>query len=41
MDLKEIGWMGVDRIFLAGDRDQWQAVNSVMKLVSSNRQETS
>ena len=28
MDLKEIGWKRVDWIFLAYDRDQWQAVNT-------------
>jgi hypothetical protein len=38
MDLKEIGWKCVDWIFLAYDRDQWQAVNSVMNLGSNNRQ---
>jgi hypothetical protein len=33
MDLKEIGWEGVDWIHLAQDRDQWQAfVNIVMNL---------
>jgi hypothetical protein len=26
MDLKEIGWEGVDWIHLAEDRDQWRAV---------------
>jgi hypothetical protein len=33
MDLREIGWDGVDWIGLAHDRDQWRAlVNTVMKL---------
>jgi hypothetical protein len=33
MDLREIGWMGMDWIDLAEDRDQWRAlVNTVMKL---------
>jgi hypothetical protein len=26
MDLREIGWEGVDWIHLAQDRDQWRAV---------------
>jgi hypothetical protein len=31
MDLREIGWDGVDWIVLAQDRDQWRAlVNTVM-----------
>jgi hypothetical protein len=31
MDLREIGWDGVDWIELAQDRDQWRAlVNTVM-----------
>jgi hypothetical protein len=31
MDLREIGWDGVDWMHLAWDRDQWQALlNSVM-----------
>jgi hypothetical protein len=31
MDLKEIGWGGVDWMHLAQDRDQWRAVmNTVM-----------
>jgi hypothetical protein len=30
MDLKEIGWGGMDWIYLAQDRDQWRAlVNTV------------
>jgi hypothetical protein len=33
MDLKEIGWDGVDWVDLARDSDQWRAlVNTVMKL---------
>jgi hypothetical protein len=33
MDLTEIGWEVVDRMHLADDRDQWQAlVNTVMNL---------
>jgi hypothetical protein len=33
MDLKEIGWDGIDWIDLARDRDQWRAlVNAVMNL---------
>jgi hypothetical protein len=33
MDLREIGWGGMDWIDLAGDRDQWRAlVNTVMNL---------
>jgi hypothetical protein len=33
MDLREIGWDGMDRIDLAQDRDQWRAlVNPVMNL---------
>jgi hypothetical protein len=33
MDLREIGWNGVDWIDLAQDRDQWRAlVNTVMYL---------
>jgi hypothetical protein len=32
MDLREIGWLGMDRIDLAQDKDQWRAlVNMVMK----------
>jgi hypothetical protein len=33
VDLREIGWDGVDWIGLAQDRDQWRAlVNTVMNL---------
>jgi hypothetical protein len=33
MDLREIGWDGMDWIGLAQDRDQWRAlVNTVMNL---------
>jgi len=33
MDLREIGWEGVDWMFLAQDRVQWWAlVNTVMNL---------
>jgi hypothetical protein len=33
MDLGEIGWGGMDWIYLAQNRDQWRAlVNTVMKL---------
>jgi hypothetical protein len=33
MDLREIGWGGMDWIDLAHDRDQWRAlVNTVMNL---------
>jgi hypothetical protein len=33
MDLREIGWEGMDWIDLAQDRDQWRAVvNTVMNL---------
>jgi hypothetical protein len=33
MDLREIGWDGVDSVDLAQDRDQWRAlVNTVMNL---------
>jgi hypothetical protein len=33
IDLREIGWDGVDWIDLAQDRDQWSAlVNTVMNL---------
>jgi hypothetical protein len=33
MDLREIGWDGMDWIDLAQDRDQWRAlVNTIMKL---------
>jgi hypothetical protein len=33
IDLREIGWDGVDRIDMAQDRGQWRAlVNTVMNL---------
>jgi hypothetical protein len=33
MDLTEIGWGGMDWIYLAQDRDQWRTlVNTVMNL---------
>jgi hypothetical protein len=33
MDLREIGWDGMDLIYLAEGRDQWRAlVNTVMNL---------
>jgi hypothetical protein len=33
MDLREIGWNGIDWIELAHDRDEWRAlVNTVMNL---------
>jgi hypothetical protein len=33
MDPREVGWGGMDWIFLAQDRDQWRAlVNMVMNL---------
>jgi hypothetical protein len=33
MDLREIGWAGIDWIDLAEDSDQWMAfVNTVMNL---------
>jgi hypothetical protein len=31
MDLREIGWEGVDWLHLAQDRDQWRAVVSFIK----------
>jgi hypothetical protein len=32
MDLREIGWVDIDRIGLAQDRDRWRSlVNTVMK----------
>jgi hypothetical protein len=34
IDMREIGWGGIDRIDLAQDRDQWRAlVNTVMNLL--------
>jgi hypothetical protein len=36
MDLREIGWDGMDWIALAQDMDQWRAlVNTVMNLQAS------
>jgi hypothetical protein len=36
MDLREIGWDGMDWIELAQDRDQWRAlVNTITKLEGS------
>jgi hypothetical protein len=33
MDLREMGWDGVDWLYLAEDRDRWRArVNTVMNL---------
>jgi hypothetical protein len=32
MDLREIGWGGMDWIDLAQDRDQWRALVTVMNL---------
>jgi hypothetical protein len=33
MDLREIGWNGVDWIYMAQDRDPWRAlVNTVLNL---------
>jgi hypothetical protein len=33
MDLREIGWSGIDYINLAQDKNQWRAlVNTVMNL---------
>jgi hypothetical protein len=37
IDLREIGWEGMDWIDLAQDRDQWRALmNMVMKLAASH-----
>jgi hypothetical protein len=30
IDIREIGWGGMDWIYLAQDRDQWAVVNTVM-----------
>jgi hypothetical protein len=36
MDLRELGWEGVDWMHVAPDRDQWRAVlNTVMNFLSS------
>jgi hypothetical protein len=33
MDLKEVGWKGVDWVWLAHDKDQWRApVNTEINL---------
>jgi hypothetical protein len=33
MDLREIGWDGMDWIYLAQDKDKWRAlVNKIMNL---------
>jgi hypothetical protein len=33
MDLREIGWNGMDCIYLAQNRDQWRAViNTILNL---------
>jgi hypothetical protein len=33
MDLREMGWDGVDWMYMAQDRDQWRAlVNTVLNL---------
>jgi hypothetical protein len=32
MDLREMGWDGMDWIDLAQDRDQWRLVKTVMNL---------
>jgi hypothetical protein len=34
MDLREIGWNGVDWIDLAQDRDQWRALVTTGKFLS-------
>jgi hypothetical protein len=37
MDLREIGWVGMDWIDLAQDRDRWRAlVNRVVNLLESS-----
>jgi hypothetical protein len=34
MDLRDIGWDGIDWIYLAQDRDQWRAlVNTVLNFL--------
>jgi hypothetical protein len=36
INLREIGWVGMDRIDLAQDRDQWRVlVNTVINLLVS------
>jgi hypothetical protein len=37
MDVREIGWEGVDWMHLAQDRDQWRAVVSTVAYVTPNR----
>jgi hypothetical protein len=38
MDLREVGWGGVDRIGVAQDRDQWRAlVNMIINLRRSTK----
>jgi hypothetical protein len=32
MDLREIGWEGVDRMHLAEDTDQWKALENIEKV---------
>jgi hypothetical protein len=32
MDLREIGWGGMDWVNLAQDRDQWRALGNMMNL---------
>jgi hypothetical protein len=33
MDLREVGWVGMDWIYMAQDRDRWRAVvSAVMNL---------
>jgi hypothetical protein len=42
LDLREIGWEGVDWMHLAQDKDQWRVlVNTVMNLRFHKRQEIS
>jgi hypothetical protein len=40
MDLREIGWEGMDWIHMTEDRDQWRAlVNTVMNLVTNSMEQ--